>query len=59
MKISNSKELITSFLKFCDGVDFKMIARDVAPFLINPREIERVTNFPQLFKQMLENEKNN
>lgn len=59
MKISNSKELITSFLKFCDGVDFKMIARDVAPFLINPREIERVTNFPQLFKEMLENEKNN
>jgi len=54
MKISNNKELMTFFLSFCDGIDFKAIAKDVAPFLINPREIERVTSFPQLFKEMVE-----
>lgn len=59
MKTSNSKELKTNLLKFCADINFKALAKDVAPFLINPREIERVTNFPQLFKQMIEKEKSN
>ena len=53
MKISNSKELISNILKFCQNIDFKTLAKDVAPFLVNPREIERVTNFPKLFKEMV------
>ena len=57
MKASNSKELKTKFLIFCDNINLKALAKDVAPFLINPREIERVTNFPQLFTQMVDRDK--
>lgn len=59
MKISYSNELKTNFLKFCQSIDFKALARDVAPFLINPREVERVLNFPQLFKQMVKKDRLN
>lgn len=53
MNISSSKELKTYFTKFDKNIDFKVLARDVAPFLINPREIERVTNFPDSFEKMV------
>lgn len=53
MNISSSKELKTYFTKFGKNIDFKALAKDVAPFLINPREIERVTNFQRFFEQMV------
>ncbi len=59
MKISNSKELKTEFLKFCRDIDFEALAKEVEPFLINPREVERVVNFNHFFKQMLEKDESN
>lgn len=53
MKIANKQALAKTVLKFCVGLDFKAIAKDVAPFLINPLEIERITKFPQLFSKAL------
>lgn len=56
MNIADSQELKAYFIKFIKNIDFKVLARDVAPFLINPREIERVTNFPEFFEKMIENQ---
>lgn len=53
MGITNSEKLKASFLKFCKNIDFEIISRDVAPFLVNPKEIERVTKFPEFFEKML------
>lgn len=49
------EEFIKKFILECKKLNFAVLARDVTPFLLRPEQIERVTNFPQLFKQMVEN----
>lgn len=53
MGINSSKKLKENILEFCKKIDFDKLASDVKYFLINPKEIERVTNFPQFFEKML------
>lgn len=53
MNISNQIELKSMLLDFCKNIDFASLSKDVAPFLVNPNELDRVKNFPQFFEKML------
>jgi len=43
--INNSKDLRTKLLNYCDKLDLKVLARDVEPFLFEPKEKSRVSEF--------------
>jgi predicted nucleotidyltransferase component of viral defense system len=52
----NKEIFVKDFLKQCEGLDFKNLAKDVEPFLIDSQSLERVINFKEFifskFKQI-------
>lgn len=50
MKISDGETLRKKLLAFCKELDFKSLARDVEPFLFNPRDSKKVTMFVKFIK---------
>jgi len=51
MGVDNEKELRTVYSKAISNYDFKYLADDVAPFLIDNRQLMRVLNFRQFWDQ--------
>ena len=49
----NKKELLTKFAEKLDRLNFKELANDVLPFLINPNDQERVLSFRDYIEQRL------
>ena len=53
LKLGEEK-FIKKFITGCKKLNFAVLARDVTPFLLRSEQIERVTKFPKLFKEMVE-----
>jgi len=51
--IKNRKELREKLLSKIIGLNFKELAKDVMPFLINPDDKERVASFKEYLEQKL------
>ena len=41
----NREDFVTKFLVRCAELDFNALARDVEPFLIDPKQVRRITQF--------------
>ena len=52
MNINNIAELKDALLSKCDNLDFKLLSRDVEPFLINLRDTKRVLLFNEFIKTL-------
>ena len=52
MNINNLAELKDALLSKCDNLDFKLLSRDVEPFLINLRDTKRVLLFNEFIKTL-------
>ncbi len=53
VNIKNQKELKKRLLKRANDLDFKKLARDIEPFLINHAEKDRVIEFKNFVKEVL------
>ena len=51
--IQNSDELRTQILEKCAALDMSEIAKDVEPFLFEPKDMKKVLLFPELMKQAI------
>jgi predicted nucleotidyltransferase component of viral defense system len=51
MGVSNEKQLKERIIEKCKNVNMQDMAKDVQPFLFNPRDIQKVLLFPELIKQ--------
>jgi predicted nucleotidyltransferase component of viral defense system len=51
MGVSNEKQLKERIIEKCKSVNMQDMAKDVQPFLFNPRDIQKVLLFPELIKQ--------
>ena len=51
LNISTSAQLKSYLLEYCEVVDLNALAKDVQPFLFNPKEVQRVLNFKEYIKQ--------
>lgn len=51
--IVTKESLCTEILKKCREFDFKQLSRDVAPFLLNPGDAERILSFRDFVGHML------
>jgi hypothetical protein len=51
MGVSNEKQLKERIIEKCKSVSMEEMAKDVQPFLFNPRDIQKVLLFPELIKQ--------
>ena len=51
--VKNEKQLKGEIKSRITDYDFKAIADDVAPFLINQNEIRRVEKFPEFWEQVV------
>lgn len=49
----SKKEFIEKVLSRCEELDFQYLANDVRPFLVDPQQINRVTDFNAFIKQQL------
>jgi predicted nucleotidyltransferase component of viral defense system len=49
--IASSTDLKTRLLDRCDKLDFKALAKDLSPFVFDPRDCVRVELFPDLIRQ--------
>ncbi len=49
----NREAFFAKFSAEINKMSFDKLAKDVAPFLLRPEQVERVTNFPQFFEKML------
>lgn len=47
------KDQLNHLIKFVDTLDLKLLAKDVSPFLINPKDLDRVLHFDQFLKSKL------
>jgi len=47
------KAFLKKFSMAISKLDFDALARDVAPFLLRPDQVERVTKFPEFFEKLL------
>jgi predicted nucleotidyltransferase component of viral defense system len=47
------KDQLNHLVKFVNTLDLKSLAADVSPFLINPKDIERVLHFDEFLKSKL------
>lgn len=54
LKIKNRKELKELLIKRCEGLNFKLLAEDVEPFLFNPSDKKRVLFFKDYVKSLAE-----
>jgi predicted nucleotidyltransferase component of viral defense system len=52
MNINNIAELKDALFSKCDNLDFKLLSRDVEPFLINLRDTKRVSLFSEFIKTL-------
>ncbi len=52
MNINNMAELIRSLLSKCDNLDFKLLSRDVEPFLVNQGDTKKVLLFRDYIKNI-------
>ena len=55
IEIKNKEELISKIKSFCKNLDFKNIAKDVEPFLINKKETLKIERFLDLFLLKINN----
>lgn len=46
-------DFISKFLKKCQNFNYRLLAKELQPFLINPQEINRVTGFYEFAKQKM------
>ncbi len=46
------EEFVANLLAKCDALDFKSLAKDVEPFLMNPEQISRVLGFREFIYEM-------
>lgn len=51
--IQNSDELRTQILEKCAALDMSEMAKDVEPFLFEPKDMKKVLLFPELVKQAI------
>lgn len=51
MDVSNEKQLKERILEKCSRLNMEEMAKDVQPFLFNPRDAQKVLLFPELIKQ--------
>lgn len=51
MGVTNEKQLKERIFEKCKSVSMEEMAKDVQPFLFNPRDIQKVLLFPELIKQ--------
>ena len=51
MGVCNEKQLKERIIEKCKSVNMQDMAKDVQPFLFNPRDIQKVLLFPDLIKQ--------
>lgn len=47
------KELAEKIIKKCEKLDFQLLAKDVEPFLIDPEQSARVSQFLDFIKKKL------
>lgn len=50
--ITNADRLKERVLQRCNEIDMEEMGRDVAPFLFNPRDVKKVTLFPDFIQQV-------
>lgn len=50
LKISNPEDLKSYLLELCNQLNFPELAKDVQPFLFDPKDIKRVERFPEYVK---------
>lgn len=51
MGVSNEKQLKERIIEKCNSLKMEEMAKDVQPFLFNPRDVQKVLLFPELIKQ--------
>lgn len=51
MGVCNEKQLKERIFEKCKSVSMEEMAKDVQPFLFNPRDIQKILLFPELIKQ--------
>ena len=51
MGVSNEKQLKERIIEKCNSLNMEEMAKDVQPFLFNPRDVQKVLLFPELIKQ--------
>jgi len=51
MGVCNEKQLKERIIEKCKSVNMQDMAKDVQPFLFNPRDIQKVLLFPELIRQ--------
>ena len=51
MGVCNEKQLKERIYEKCKSVNMEEMAKDVQPFLFNPRDIQKILLFPELIKQ--------
>lgn len=52
MEIKNSKELKREVANFAEKINFKELAKDVEPFLFNPKDSKKIKMFSEYIKQV-------
>jgi hypothetical protein len=50
----NRKEFAQAIFERCEQLDFKILAKDVEPFLIKPDQIARVETFLEFIRKKLD-----
>lgn len=51
LSVSTPASLQEAVLKKCEEMDMEAMAKDVEPFLFDPSELKKVTNFPTVLRQ--------
>ena len=51
MGVSNEKQLKERIIEKCNTLNMEEMAKDVQPFLFNPRDVQKVLLFPELIMQ--------
>ena len=51
MGVSNEAQLKERIIEKCGSINMEEMAKDVQPFLFNPRDVQKVLLFPELIKQ--------
>ena len=52
INISNAKDLKGKILKKCKTLNMEKMAKDVQPFLFDPKDVKKVISFPDYIKQI-------
>jgi predicted nucleotidyltransferase component of viral defense system len=52
LDISNEQQLKERILEKCNSINMEEMAKDVQPFLFNPKDVQKIILFPELIKQV-------